>query len=263
MRKANWFKLQWQWRIHGRGSGSPNPHFGLVKLRPGGLEKFFWRLGPPYLRVWMTGPPKVWIHHWMGQNIWQCLTDKGKLDFTWIVRKGPRNQDSKCNNCHFKIYCMRLSLQQRRLGYPQNNNYYPNHNYNKILKSDWLSTALISALIGQYALSGVLKQLFSLLVSKNIYLGLVLWFKKESYITNLLTLWLIGNRISCRPIWSVIILVIKQTRLPLCGRSILLITQWLQTELEDTKFCYQYKLTEERLRPPVNSKNSDHLPAWQ
>ena len=26
-----------------------------------------------------------------------------------------------------------------------------NHNYNNILKSDWLSTALISALIGQYA----------------------------------------------------------------------------------------------------------------
>ena len=29
--------------------------------------------------------------------------------------------------------------------------YYYNHNYNKIVKSDWLSTALISALIGQYA----------------------------------------------------------------------------------------------------------------
>ena len=29
--------------------------------------------------------------------------------------------------------------------------YYYNHNYNKILKSDWLSTALISALIGQCA----------------------------------------------------------------------------------------------------------------
>ena len=29
--------------------------------------------------------------------------------------------------------------------------YYYNHNYNKILKSDWFSTALISALIGQYA----------------------------------------------------------------------------------------------------------------
>ena len=28
------------------------------------------------------------------------------------------------------------------------NNY--NHNYNKILKSDWFSTALISALIGQF-----------------------------------------------------------------------------------------------------------------
>ena len=27
--------------------------------------------------------------------------------------------------------------------------YYYNHNYNKIFKSDWLSTALISALIGQ------------------------------------------------------------------------------------------------------------------
>ena len=25
-----------------------------------------------------------------------------------------------------------------------------NHNYNKIVKSDWLSTALISALIGQF-----------------------------------------------------------------------------------------------------------------
>ena len=29
--------------------------------------------------------------------------------------------------------------------------HYYNHNYDKILKFDWLSTALISALIGQYA----------------------------------------------------------------------------------------------------------------
>ena len=29
-------------------------------------------------------------------------------------------------------------------------NYYSNHNFNKILKSDWFSTALISALIGQF-----------------------------------------------------------------------------------------------------------------
>ena len=28
--------------------------------------------------------------------------------------------------------------------------YYYNHNYNKIVKFDWLSTALISALIGQF-----------------------------------------------------------------------------------------------------------------
>ena len=27
---------------------------------------------------------------------------------------------------------------------------HDNHNYNKIVKSDWLSTALISALIGQF-----------------------------------------------------------------------------------------------------------------
>ena len=31
-----------------------------------------------------------------------------------------------------------------------NNNNNHNHNYNKILKSDWLSIALISALIGQF-----------------------------------------------------------------------------------------------------------------
>ena len=28
--------------------------------------------------------------------------------------------------------------------------YYYSHNYNKILKSDWLSTAVISALIGHF-----------------------------------------------------------------------------------------------------------------
>ena len=32
----------------------------------------------------------------------------------------------------------------------KNNNNNNNHNYNKIVKSDWLSTALISALIGQF-----------------------------------------------------------------------------------------------------------------
>ena len=43
----------------------------------------------------------------------------------------------------------------------------------------------------------------------------------------LLKLWLIGNRTSCRPIRSVIILVIKQIRLPLRGRPILLITRMI------------------------------------
>ena len=37
--------------------------------------------------------------------------------------------------------------------------------------------------------------------------------------------WLIGNRTSCRPIRSIIILVIKQIGLPLRGHPILLITR--------------------------------------
>ena len=37
----------------------------------------------------------------------------------------------------------------------------------------------------------------------------------------------IGNRTSCRPIWSVIILVIKQIGLPLRGHPILLITRMI------------------------------------
>ena len=40
-------------------------------------------------------------------------------------------------------------------------------------------------------------------------------------------LWLIGNRTSCRPIRSVIILAIKQIGLPLRGRPILLITRMI------------------------------------
>ena len=43
----------------------------------------------------------------------------------------------------------------------------------------------------------------------------------------LLKLWLIGNRTSCRPIRSLIILVIKQIGLPLRGRPILLITRMI------------------------------------
>ena len=43
----------------------------------------------------------------------------------------------------------------------------------------------------------------------------------------MLKLWLIGNRTSCRPIRSVIILVIKQIGLSLRGRPILLITRMI------------------------------------
>ena len=50
-------------------------------------------------------------------------------------------------------------------------NFNVNHNYNKIVKSDWLSTALISALIGQFNRTVhaiTLKWLFfSLLVKQN------------------------------------------------------------------------------------------------
>ena len=60
--------------------------------------------------------------------------------------------------------------------------YYYNHNYNKTVKSDWLSTDLISALIGQLigqyasclsnwtvrAITRALKWLFFSLLAKNI-----------------------------------------------------------------------------------------------
>ena len=53
-----------------------------------------------------------------------------------------------------------------------------NHNYNKIVKSDWLSTALISALIGQFnrtvrAITRALKWLFFSLLAKQNFEFLV------------------------------------------------------------------------------------------
>ena len=46
-------------------------------------------------------------------------------------------------------------------------------------------------------------------------------------------LWLIGNRTSCCPIRSLIVLVIKQ--ITLCYSLV-----WFQTELDSTKSCYHY-----------------------
>ena len=52
--------------------------------------------------------------------------------------------------------------------------------------------------------------------------------KKEPNITNFVKVMInIGNRTSCHPIRSVIILVIKQIGLPLRGRPILLITRMI------------------------------------
>ena len=65
-----------------------------------------------------------------------------------------------------------------------------NHNYNKILKSDWLSTALISALIGQLkrtvrAITRALKWLFFVTASKkNLGISCVLIQKGASCVTN-------------------------------------------------------------------------------
>ena len=94
--------------------------------------------------------------------------------------------------------------------------YRHNHNYNKIVKSDWLSTALISALIGEYAPSrALLNDFFCFTASKKNFGISCPLIKKEPHISQiLLKLWLIGNRTLCRPIRSVIILVIKQIGLP-------------------------------------------------
>ena len=86
---------------------------------------------------------------------------------------------------------MRGNWYFRPLG--QRYNYHVNHNHNKIVKSDWLSTALISALIGQFNTTvrvmpklldsmrhharALMAFFFSLLAKQNFEF-LVFWFKK-------------------------------------------------------------------------------------
>jgi len=65
-----------------------------------------------------------------------------------------------------------------------------NHNHNKILESDWLSAALISALIGQFnrtvrVIMRALKWHF-FTASKKIGISSVLILKKEPYISQIL-----------------------------------------------------------------------------
>ena len=50
-------------------------------------------------------------------------------------------------SCNFILFCITYYYYYYYYYYFY---YYYYHNYNKILKSDWLSTALISALIGQF-----------------------------------------------------------------------------------------------------------------
>ena len=126
------------------------------------------------------------------------------------------------------------------------------HNYNKILKSDWLSTVPISALIGQCnrtarvtlsnwtvcAITHVdLNGFFFSLLAKNSWNFLC--FDLNLNITNFVIVMInIGNRTSCRPIPSVIILVINQIRLPRLCLSLV----WLQTGLDYTQSYYHYLL---------------------
>ena len=55
---------------------------------------------------------------------------------------------AKILHAYDEIFLGKCGVKRSRLGSLQCFKY--NHNYNKIVKSDWRSTALISALIGQF-----------------------------------------------------------------------------------------------------------------
>ena len=109
--------------------------------------------------------------------------------------------------------------------------YFVNHNYNKILKSDWLWQ--YASRLSNWTICAITRSLkwHFFTTGKKKVLGFLVFFdfKKEPYISQiLLKLWLISNRTSCRPIRSVIIrLVIKQIGLPLRGRLILLTSRMI------------------------------------
>ena len=70
-----------------------------------------------------------------------------KIHTCSIIKKS-----NKQNLCCIPVYTHEviILILQASASIPLNNkNYYYNHNYNKILKSDWLSTVLISTTIGQ------------------------------------------------------------------------------------------------------------------
>ena len=184
------------------------------------------------------------------------------------------------NKCSCKHHCPNLEListDQTENRITRNNNQHffihLNHNYNKILTSDWLSTALISALIGQYvsclsnwtvcAITRALKWLFFSTGSKKISEFLVFWIKKkEPNISQiLLKLWWIGNRTSCRPIRSVIILVIKYIGRPRFVNHLydyrpnwtplspVTITNWWRSGTKWSKVCFIIRKTAQQQDP--------------
>ena len=68
----------------------------------------------------------------------------------WTRSRRPRAYLSKMAKSALAARAkIRLPCELKHRVQQEYNNLRVNHNYNKIVKSDWLSTALISALIGQ------------------------------------------------------------------------------------------------------------------
>ena len=82
---------------------------------------------------------------------------------------------------------------------------------------------------------------FFSLLAKKPWNFLYFYFKKPKISQFLSYLLLTGNRSLCCPIWPVIILVIKQIRLLLHSRLILLITCMITDRLDFTQSYYHYK----------------------
>ena len=106
-----------------------------------------------------------------------------------------------------------------------------------------------------------LKGFFFTASKKNLEF-LVFWFKKEPFFRTFVKVMINGNRAPCCPIWSVIILVIKQIALPLCGCLISLITHLITdwTGLHPVLLLLQIGWHEDLL--PINHKYYEICDIW-
>ena len=95
------------------------------------------------------------------------------------------------------------------------------------------------------------------------------WFKIRAFFSQILwKLWLIGNRTSCRPIRSVIILVIKQIGLSLRGGSIFLMTGMITDRIYWTPLspvavtnrCFLHNILQWYIRPTEHVRAVDTSP---